>query len=498
LHPDLIVAVMRDLVETALAALALGYVALYVVVAASRMGYPFQLEWMEGAVLQGVRRVVAGEAVYVQPSLEYVPLIYPPLYFYAAAPLTALFPDGFLPLRLLSFVASISSLWVLFLYVRRDSGSRLSGLLASGLFAATFARSGGWFDLARVDSLFVALLLCSAYLLRGSSLRVVLAGVVLALAGLAKQTAFLVALPVAIYELWKKPSRGMLFLASAAAASGGAALWLNRLSGGWYARFVFELPLGHTLVPERLAGFWIGDILAPFSIVILLGVCLGSFPEPKGKRDPSRPVWVWGLLFCSWVGRMNRGGGVNTLIPAHAGLAMLFGLSVARGLRLAEGLREEIREGARRGILVGCALQLGVLLYDPTRFVPKAVDYAAGQRLVALVRELPGEVFLPYDGYLAVLAGKRALAHGVAIRELQGHFGGRQRRVEVEEELRQALASRRFAAVLASRDSKWLRAEIERYYVPRPPILPEGVFYPVTGKRIRPDLLYEPRPPGAF
>ena len=66
-------------------ALAALYPLAYVAIALTRMGYPFELEWMEGGVVDHVRRILDGHPLYVEPTLGFTPFIYPPLYFYAAA-----------------------------------------------------------------------------------------------------------------------------------------------------------------------------------------------------------------------------------------------------------------------------------------------------------------------------------------------------------------------------------------------------------------------------
>ena len=70
------------------------------------MFYPYQLEWMEGAGLVQVRHLLAGKTFYVPPSIDFIPLIYPPLYFYASAIITKLIGLGFGALRFLFFIVS--------------------------------------------------------------------------------------------------------------------------------------------------------------------------------------------------------------------------------------------------------------------------------------------------------------------------------------------------------------------------------------------------------
>ena len=63
--------------------------------------------------------------------------------------------------------------------VIRQSGDRVAGLVAAGLFAAAYPLSGNWFDIGRVDALFCALsLIALAWGARAGSVRggVVLGG----------------------------------------------------------------------------------------------------------------------------------------------------------------------------------------------------------------------------------------------------------------------------------------------------------------------------------
>ena len=78
--------------------------AVYLYVALRRIGYPYELEWLEGGAVEIVRRVAEGQSIYVQPSLHYVPYPYTPLYFWVSGALAHVTGVGFLPLRLVSLL----------------------------------------------------------------------------------------------------------------------------------------------------------------------------------------------------------------------------------------------------------------------------------------------------------------------------------------------------------------------------------------------------------
>jgi hypothetical protein len=65
-----------------------------------------------------------------------------------------------------SLVSSLACFALLARLVQRETGSIAAGAGAAGVFAATYFATGTWFDVARVDSLFLALSLGGLYAAR--------------------------------------------------------------------------------------------------------------------------------------------------------------------------------------------------------------------------------------------------------------------------------------------------------------------------------------------
>ena len=63
---------LTTILQAAVVLVAAGYVLLYVGLAFVRLRYPFELEWMEGSIVEHVRRAAAGEAIYARPSIDFV------------------------------------------------------------------------------------------------------------------------------------------------------------------------------------------------------------------------------------------------------------------------------------------------------------------------------------------------------------------------------------------------------------------------------------------
>ena len=87
---------------------ALYYIIMFIVIAVSRLTFPFDVEWMEGGMVEHVFRILNSQPIYTVPSLEFIPYIYTPLYFYLSSWVSELTGIGFFPLRLVSFISTLS------------------------------------------------------------------------------------------------------------------------------------------------------------------------------------------------------------------------------------------------------------------------------------------------------------------------------------------------------------------------------------------------------
>ena len=466
-----------------LLAAAAAFLGVYVVVALLRMRYPFELEWMEGAVVDHARWILSGRPLYGPPSLDFVPYMYAPLYFYLGALVSKVTGVGFAPLRGLSFAASLGCFVMLFLLVRRETGSGFSGFVAAGLFGATYRLSGSWFDIARVDSLLLLLVLSVLYVVRlhPRPVPLLLGGVLAWLAFLAKQSGplLLLAVPLAAVVNYGRRS---LFLIGGALISFLAGNWLlDRAYHGWFSYYVLHLPRGTLVSLWRVPGFWTSDLLPPLFIAVLIAALWLRHELIRGDRAKGRfyLAAVLGMVGGSWLVRVHSGTYSNVLMPAHAAIAMLCGLA------LGWAGRSNLR---RVGLYAACLAQFALLVYNPARLLPSARDAEAGRALVATLAAIEGEVYVLEHGYLAALAGKRTYANGLAMRDVhRGDAGPASQRLRTE--VRRAIEERRFAAwVLDSRASGDFLAG---HYVEGGRVFDgKDVFWPVTGMRTRPERIY--------
>jgi hypothetical protein len=484
-----------DRVLLALAsALGLGYLALYVGVACSRLTYPYELEWFEGTSVELVRRILEGKSIYVAPSIDFIPHLYAPFYFYAGAALSPWLGAGFLPLRVLSFASSLGCFALIFALTRRETACWSCSLLAAGMFAACFRLSGAWYDIARVDSLALLFLLGSILLFRsrptlGGSFGAGLLGL---LAFFTKQNALPMLAALSLYGLYaaRGVARVALPVTLVVGIFVGTAI-LDHATGGWFSYYTFKIP-GQGSLPSQIRWlllFWVKDIpkVAPLVLASAFWVVSRSRSGAVDSLAFFAPLF-FAAVFSSWSARIHAGGYDNALIPLDAWLAIGAGM-VTHALAHSPGV-ERSAVGA-----VTCALaiaQLAMLGYDPRAQVPTAADVAAGDRIVEALRRLPGDVLVPHHPYLAVLAGKPAHGHLDLVNTIPRGTAARE---ALDREIVDAIHDQRFdAVVLDRRKDRYYRRpltpDLGEHYEYRGSLIDGDAFWPVTGLATRPQDLY--------
>jgi len=469
-------------------------IVIYVWIALHRIGYPYELDWMEGGSVELAARVADGQSLYASPTLAFVGWAYTPFFYWVSAVVAKIIGLGFVPLRLVSFTASLTSMATLAWIVTRETRDRVAGIVAAGLFAATFQISGSWFDIGRVDSLFVALtLLAIAF---GREARTARGGVALGtlafLAFFTKQTALLALLPVIVYLAVTRRRVGIPALVTLLALVIGSTLVFNAATDGWYGYYVIGELLHQPVAYQLWVGFWVNDILHhqwPLVILILAGAAMLAW-RAKQRPSLSSPAVYYaiaaaGLLGSAWVSRLHSGGYLNVLIPAYAAVALLAGLTYGAVVR---GRRGAI---ARPVLAVALLLQLALLIYPIGAQIPTASDRAIGAQLIARLRTLPGRVIVLRHPWYATLAGKTSSAQEEAIADVLRSSDARGSRA-LRASLRGALNAEDIQALVLDfpTDTSFFGAELtDDFRLAREPIT-ASPLYPLTDLSSAPRQLY--------
>jgi len=470
----------------AAAALAgLAAVGTYLYIALSRLGYPFAVEWLESNSLVEMHRVLVGQPLYPAPTAGYVPDGYPPLYFAVSAAAASVLGVSYLPLRLVSLVSSLACFALLGRLVQRETGSAAAGTGAAGLFAATYFATNTWFDVGRVDSLFLALSIGGLYAVRWMSgtRGAVAAGVLLAAAALTKQTGIAEGV-VVIAALLPGRRRRLACVAALAEAVvlGISTLMLGLTSGGWYVYYVFQLMSEHPLTYSSFG--WFGRSLLATMGIAGCAALIGARRAPLVLLAGCAALAVEG---CTTL--VHSGGGPNDMLPAYLAVALLAGLSL--------GGRPPSRTSVAAGVLVLAQTARLLSGFHPSWAIPTGADQAVGDRLVAGLRAFGGSVAVPADPGLSVLAGMAPVAHQDAAYDvLRGTDQAAIASFSIS--VADAVAGRRYSAIITDDPGPPLGypPSLRRYYRPCPqPLLagvPAGLFLPVAGINIRPAAVWLP------
>lgn len=386
-------------------------VALFAWAVAQRLPYPFELEWMEGAMVDHASRIADGLPLYTAPGPEHVPFLYAPLLFWLGGLAMKVGVPGLLALRLIALGGTVGSALLIGHWVRRETGRSVAGLSAVGLFIAGYGWLAWWYDLARNDTLFVFFCLACGYQLRHGTQRQWLWAALLATGALlAKQSAVMWLPAVGVGALLVDWRTALRFGVATAVASGIALGWLHLASDGWSTFYLFEMPRHHGLDGSRKLGFWTQDVV-PMLPLLVLGLAGFVAQWRAGQRANALYLAAFGsgALLTSWFSRLHVGGFDNVMMYGFAGACVLGPIAAAntgRVLRLAGPV-----------LLLVQFAWLGQIAWarGTATLLPSPAHRHAHEQLAAFTAAQPGPVWIPGHGGISYRAGKGTGAHGQAI-----------------------------------------------------------------------------------
>ena len=496
----------RHFLSSLLILISIFYIGLYLWTALHRITYPYELEWMEGAMVDECRQLLLGNQLYRAPGLEYVPFIYPPGYFVVSALAMRLFGVGFFAPRIVSLLASCGSMMLLFKIVKRETGSFPAGIISSGLFAAAYQATGTWMDIARVDSLFLFWIVLGIFTATRWSARsgsAVITALIFSAAFFTKQVALAPALAVGVYYLIKDRKQFLLYIITLIVAAGGGTLLLNLYYGGWYIYYVFRLSSHHALQFSQIKEFVFRDILRIFPVIFGIGVYawIVIIKDRRSIRDASSGLLYLllsaSMFVVSFIGRGNINSYINTLLPMALALALLSGWIWGKTwprITEVQGKQFPIPHSLFPITIISLLIivQFIMLLYLPSKYIPDIEDSQAGDRLVSIMESAEGPVLLPFHGYLPQLAGKESSAHWTAVLDLLLAMDEKDddpARIWLDQFIA-ALEEGRYEEIILDRED-WFPDLLELHYKEVGTLFGnKPVFYPVTGYPWRPQFIY--------
>ncbi|MCA1665372.1 MAG: hypothetical protein LC659_14100, partial [Myxococcales bacterium] len=378
------------------------------------------------------QRLFDAQPLYPPPTLDFVPHPYPPLYPAVVALLAKVAGGVSYALgRVVSTASFAGALAIGWRFVRVEGGSRAAATVAMAIPCAAYAATGAWYDLVRVDSLWLLLTAGGATLAwraRRSTPGLAAAAMLLVAAFFTKQTAapFMVAVSVALFVVDR---RAALVFVAALALVGLPALWaMQHATDGWFWFYIARVHRSHRF-------YTLAALLVPGRVLLLLLPALPLVACALWRDRAPQLRWsAWLALvaiFVSAVGKATAGGFINAFIPGIYFSSLLVGVALARTVARAEP-RAATRAWALAAATVLLAPRVVPSLIE--RFVPADRPYASGyalsllvptaearardEALLARLRAVDGDVWLPSRPWYARLAGKRPLAGEMAAADL--------------------------------------------------------------------------------
>ena len=391
---------------------ALGALALVALIV-NHVWFPFNLDLMEGVLMQHVRRVMHGESIYPLPSAEFVPLAYNAGFYLLAAPLLKLFGDTLPTLRIVSVIGLLGSAAAIFFTVRTYTRSAWWAAIALGLFCTAYAAMDAYLDCAHSDAWLLCCALWGTYLVGRSARRARIAGVLVLVAAFWFKQHGAVFLGVALFYLaWQEGLRKSLVYWALAIAL-GPLLYLiaPTLLGPAFHYFTWQVPSGwsefslHTIV--RVIQY----VRRMYPLLALIGLW-GAYRMLRARTIGILELQLGASFLTAFMGALDPGSTYNVYIPMGAFCILCGSIELAR-----INERAATVFGARTAF-VGALLAFATLLYDPRKFWLPATARASYADLQATVRALPGPVYAPSIGQFVDGPRLSPAGHWVALEDM--------------------------------------------------------------------------------
>lgn len=408
------------------------FLLLFFITSAMRISYPFALEWVEGGMLIHVHRILENQPLYTAASAEWIPYTYTPLFYYISAGVSKLTGEGFLPLRLVSLFASTGTFILIGAFVYKETKSVYFGFISAALYAATFEAVAQWFDLGRVDALFLFFLLLGIYLLRfrQSIPGIIFSAVFLSASLFTKQSALIVIIPLFIYAvIYFKGLKRILPPLVFILISLSVIIIFEQNSGGTFLQRTFFLSGRISFEPVPHISFWVKHLFGTLPIIAaytIIGMIL-LYKNGEKEKFAFYALFLSGALLVSLLSAVKLGAWRSVLMPAYAALIITAGISLmyllpelarkisTKGVYLFSSAGKERNHYTPFLLALLFLFQFFSLNYNPMKAIPDEQDEKAGNELITMIKETEGSVYIPEHNYLALLAGKKTYANGIAL-----------------------------------------------------------------------------------
>jgi hypothetical protein len=482
-------------------AVTLGIVFIAVVLTLSimRLMYPYEIEWMEGAMLDHVVRILAGKPIYSAPTIDFIPWLYPPLYYYAVALVAKIVGIGFFAGRIVSFISTLITAGLMGWMVHRITQNRVFAFLTIALYFATYHATGYYFDIVRNDAFFTAIIVVLACLpmrLQGG-IDAIFAALLFVVAFLTRQQAVFFLPPLVVWFWLRNKKSGIIFTSSAIVLTLIAHFAIYSATHGWSTFYMFTIPSAKRADFSiiRMFDAFPNFALGPFAIS---SVALIVLPLLKKEGAGGRSTFFksdTGLIILMALAALaagamslgNEGGDRNVMMPFAAFVLPLLSIAL-----------NEIRStkpAFARYVYLAFLFQFVALYFNPLSakmVIASARQRAGGDEFMRKLRAMPGEVYIPYHGYITRQAGKPSHAQLLATIDVLRVHDTTSARLQAD--LDSAFAHHRFSAVIMEESDAFRLDSVAHYTLAGRMIDEPNVYLTRVGDMAtRPEFVFVPK-----
>ncbi len=371
--------------------------ALCLSVALARLGYPFEVEFLEGLTIDYARTLLSGGNLYAPPSLHFAPNWYPPLHYAVCLPALWLSGWELWGARLVSIVSVLGAAALSVAALRRIGTSWTAGLAAVAVAFAYYPATDYWYDVARVDSLQTFFVVAGLALLardgvRPSRASLVAGAALLVLAVFTKQTSVVLCAASLLFFVLERDSRRLRTLLAALVTLGGLGALILLASYGRDALIIYWAPQHHFRnIPVGTLRF----LRFAWTMLPLLGLAiLGLRGAAQKPRARVLRFFLLNLGFAAamgWLTLCKHGGEKNSSMPAIFLLALCVGLGLESWLALPAA--------SWRGVATAGAFVAFLLLAFPHDYlaqIPSPSERREAREILDDMRAVKGP-FLAYN-----------------------------------------------------------------------------------------------------
>ena len=361
--------------------------------------FPLNLDLMEGTMWQELQRAASLHAVYPAPTPGYIPMAYNPLYYFLAVPFSWIFGVNLFTLRFVAILGMAGSGLIIYLVVRKRTGSLWWGIAAVGLFAAAYRVMDSYLDTAHADSWLIFSALLGSYLidLDRSKKWDVIGVVILVSAFWFKQHGALFALGGLLYLTMRKGIKGSALYWGIAMALGPI---LYMVGGPWifgpqFYYFTWEVPRKWSSLDFYTLRRFFGFSVLFYPLLALSG---GLTTLAKIFKE-TKKLGIWDIQFIfalltGFMGSLDAGSSHNVYIPMGTWFILLGTL----------GLWELIKKHESWGKFnihyFALFVSLALFLYRPSTVIVSSHAKESYVEFINVLKKLDGPVYAPSLGQL--------------------------------------------------------------------------------------------------